>query len=51
MALKKVVVAGATGLVGGAALRHFGGTAGCEVIALRAESLASFTAPVTYPST
>ena len=34
MAVKKVVVAGATGLVGGAALRHFGGTAGCEVIAL-----------------
>ena len=34
MAVKKVVVAGATGLVGGAALRHFGGTAECEVIAL-----------------
>ncbi len=34
MAVKKVVVAGATGLVGSAALRHFGGTAGCEVIAL-----------------
>ena len=34
MAVKKVVVAGATGLVGGAALRHFGGTAGCEVVAL-----------------
>jgi nucleoside-diphosphate-sugar epimerase len=31
---KKVVVAGATGLVGNAALRHFGGVKGCEVIAL-----------------
>jgi nucleoside-diphosphate-sugar epimerase len=34
MATKKVVVAGATGLVGGAALRHFGGTGTCEVVAL-----------------
>ena len=34
MAVKKVVIAGATGLVGGAALRHFGGTAGGEVVAL-----------------
>jgi nucleoside-diphosphate-sugar epimerase len=34
MADKKVVVAGATGLVGSAALRHFGGVGGCEVIAL-----------------
>ncbi|MDO9062382.1 MAG: NAD-dependent epimerase/dehydratase family protein [Bradyrhizobium sp.] len=34
MAGKKVVVAGATGLVGGAALRHFGGAGGCEVVAL-----------------
>jgi len=34
MADKKVVVAGATGLVGGAALRHFGGVGGCEVVAL-----------------
>ena len=34
MAVKKVVVAGATGLVGSAALRHFGGAGGCEVIAL-----------------
>jgi nucleoside-diphosphate-sugar epimerase len=34
MANKKVVVAGATGLVGNAALRHFGGLGGCEVIAL-----------------
>ena len=33
MATKKVVVAGATGLVGNAALRHFGGT-GCDVLAL-----------------
>jgi nucleoside-diphosphate-sugar epimerase len=31
---KKVVVAGATGLVGNAALRHFGTSGGCEVIAL-----------------
>jgi nucleoside-diphosphate-sugar epimerase len=31
---KKVVVAGATGLVGGAALRHFGVSDGCEVVAL-----------------
>ena len=34
MAGKKVVVAGATGLVGNAALRHFAGEAGVEVIAL-----------------
>jgi nucleoside-diphosphate-sugar epimerase len=34
MADKKVVVAGATGLVGSAALRHFGGVGGCEVVAL-----------------
>jgi nucleoside-diphosphate-sugar epimerase len=34
MALKKVVVAGATGLVGSAALRHFGALGGCEVVAL-----------------
>ena len=34
MAGKKVVVAGATGLVGSAALRHFGGIASCEVVAL-----------------
>jgi nucleoside-diphosphate-sugar epimerase len=31
---KKVVVAGATGLVGSAALRHFGGVEACEVVAL-----------------
>jgi nucleoside-diphosphate-sugar epimerase len=31
---KKIVVAGATGLVGNAALRHFGGISGGEVIAL-----------------
>jgi nucleoside-diphosphate-sugar epimerase len=31
---KKVVVAGATGLVGNAALRHFGASRGCEVLAL-----------------
>ena len=30
----KVVVAGATGLVGNAALRHFGAVGGAEVIAL-----------------
>ena len=34
MANKKVVVAGATGLVGNAALRHFGNAGGVEVIAL-----------------
>jgi nucleoside-diphosphate-sugar epimerase len=34
MANKKVVIAGATGLVGNAALRHFGGVEGCEVVAL-----------------
>jgi nucleoside-diphosphate-sugar epimerase len=34
MAGKKVVVAGATGLVGNAALRHFGALGGCEVVAL-----------------
>jgi nucleoside-diphosphate-sugar epimerase len=34
MADKKVVVAGATGLVGNAALRHFGASCGCEMIAL-----------------
>src|SRR6202171_1183411 len=34
MAGKKVVVAGATGLVGNAALRHFGASDGCEVVAL-----------------
>src|SRR6267154_2763441 len=34
MAGKKVVVAGATGLVGNAALRHFGAMGGCEVVAL-----------------
>ena len=34
MADKKIVVAGATGLVGNAALRHFGGAGGCEIVAL-----------------
>jgi nucleoside-diphosphate-sugar epimerase len=34
MARKKVIVAGATGLVGSAALRHFGAVGGCEVVAL-----------------
>jgi nucleoside-diphosphate-sugar epimerase len=34
MANKKVVVAGATGLVGNAALRHFSSVGGCEVVAL-----------------
>ena len=34
MTSKKVVVAGATGLVGSAALRHFGRSGGCEVVAL-----------------
>ncbi len=31
---KKIVVAGATGLVGNAALRHFGAVGGCDVLAL-----------------
>jgi nucleoside-diphosphate-sugar epimerase len=31
---KKVIVAGATGLVGNAALRHFGASGACEVVAL-----------------
>ena len=34
MANKKIVVAGATGLVGSAALRHFGASGSCERIAL-----------------
>src|SRR5712691_11292284 len=34
MADKKVVVAGATGLVGNAAVRHFGASEGCKVVAL-----------------
>jgi nucleoside-diphosphate-sugar epimerase len=34
MADKKVVVVGATGLVGNAALRHFGRAGGCDVVAL-----------------
>jgi nucleoside-diphosphate-sugar epimerase len=34
MSGKKIVVAGATGLVGNAALRHFGAVDGCEVVAL-----------------
>jgi len=34
MAQKKVVVAGATGLVGNAALRHFGAASGSDVLAL-----------------
>ena len=34
MARKKMVVAGATGLVGNAALRHFGASGGCDVVAL-----------------
>src|SRR6478672_4696868 len=34
MANKKVVVAGATGLVGNAALRHFHASGGCDVVAL-----------------
>jgi nucleoside-diphosphate-sugar epimerase len=34
MAEKKVVIAGATGLVGNAALRHFGAAGGCDVLAL-----------------
>ena len=34
MANTKIVVAGATGLVGNAALRHFGSAGGCDVVAL-----------------
>src|SRR4051812_6840770 len=34
MAAKKVLVAGATGLVGAAAMKHFAGAADCEVVAL-----------------
>lgn len=34
MTLKKVLIAGATGLVGSAALKHFAGEAGCEVISV-----------------
>ncbi|WP_229194749.1 NAD-dependent epimerase/dehydratase family protein [Bradyrhizobium acaciae] len=34
MANKKVVVAGATGLVGNAALRHFSASGDCERVAL-----------------
>jgi nucleoside-diphosphate-sugar epimerase len=34
MSDKKIVVAGATGLVGNAALRHFGAAGGCEAVAL-----------------
>jgi nucleoside-diphosphate-sugar epimerase len=34
MSDRKIVVAGATGLVGNAALRHFGAVDGCEVVAL-----------------
>jgi nucleoside-diphosphate-sugar epimerase len=34
MASKKIVVAGATGLVGNAVLRHFGASGGAEVVAL-----------------
>jgi nucleoside-diphosphate-sugar epimerase len=34
MAGRKIVVAGATGLVGNAALRHFRAVGGCEVVAL-----------------
>jgi nucleoside-diphosphate-sugar epimerase len=34
MTNKRVAVAGATGLVGQAALRHFGNSPGCEVVAL-----------------
>mgnify|MGYP003346834307 CR=1 FL=1 len=34
MADKKVLIAGATGLVGAAAMKHFGQAAGCEVVAV-----------------
>jgi nucleoside-diphosphate-sugar epimerase len=39
MSGKKIVVAGATGLVGNAALRHFGASDGCEVVALSRRKL------------
>jgi len=50
MAAKKVVVAGATGLVGSAALRHFGSTGKCEVVALSRRKPAISMAPVTFRS-
>jgi nucleoside-diphosphate-sugar epimerase len=39
MPKKKVVVAGATGLVGSAAIRHFGSSGGCELVALSRRKL------------
>jgi uncharacterized protein YbjT (DUF2867 family) len=47
MANKKVVVAGATGLVGNAALRHFGSSSGYEVIALSRRKPRDSMAPAT----
>jgi hypothetical protein len=51
MADKKVVVAGATGLVGNAALRHFGGAGDCELIALSRHKPRDFMARAMYRST
>jgi uncharacterized protein YbjT (DUF2867 family) len=51
MASKKVVVAGATGLVGNAALRHFGELGGCEVVALSRRKPRDLHAPATSRST
>ncbi len=51
MADKKVVVAGATGLVGNAALRHFGEPAAAKLWRCRGASRAISTAPATSRST
>ena len=50
MANKKVVVAGATGLVGNAALRHFGEVGGAKSSRCRGASRASSTAPAMFRS-
>jgi len=48
---QEVVVAGATGLVGSAALRHFSASEGCEVVALSAtEAARNCTGPATFRS-
>ena len=51
MADKKVVVAGATGLVGNAALRHFGVPADATFWRCRGASRANFMAPAMFRST
>jgi len=50
MADKKVVVAGATGLVGNAAVRHFGASDGCEVVALSRRKPRELHGPATFRS-